>query len=379
MFAKLFLFFTTLFSVFNVNNTSFNSSDIVKPSYQLNTDTGSNEFIVKVNLYDNDKTTKLQTGSFLLKSKYNTDSRIFRDNEVLPSVYSNFWWSIPSNNPVSSGTTNTNFANYMSYSYDNTIKTYTYNYSLSDISISGPMRIVNGITLKDMATCEMDALIYYAKGGLCFTSEKLTYYLNNNVFDAYSKGFEYNFWLGGAYNSLSSYNNPNYQINESGFTTAVLMVYPENYNIETTKYLINAFYSNNGENGFFNSLLTRSSTKSYELNYIPTISELSIQFTSQTSFDLSKYKLSNASFVDNVNHTATLYFYISPNNNKEVVDIWGLAFSMITLPFTFFSTAFNLTIFEGTPYAFNFSWFLISVLCLLVLITLIRLILMFRK
>ncbi len=379
MFAKLLLFFTTLFSVFNVNNTSFNASDIVKPSYQLNVDTGSNEFIVKVNLYLSDGDF-LNTGSFPLKSKYNTDSAIFRDNEVLPSIYSNFWWTIPCSNPVASGTTNINIANFKSYSYDSTLKTFTYNFALTNISITGLMRIFRGDTNQQVATVEMASLVNdIDDDNYFFTSTALFYYLNRYVFNADDIGYRYNFWLGGAYNSLSSYNNPNYQISSGGVVNSTLMIYPEDYNIQTTKYLINAFYSNNGENGFFNSLISYKSTKSYELNYTPTLAELSIQYSGQSSFNLSNYRLSNASFVDNVNHTASLYFYILPNTNREVVDIWGLAFSMITLPFTFFSTAFNLTIFEGTPYAFNFSWFLISVLCLLVLITLINLILMFRK
>lgn len=379
MFAKLLLFFTTLFSVFNPNNTRFNASDIVKPSYNLSVDTGSNEFIVKVNLYWSGGGFA-NTGSFPLKSKYNTDSAIFRNNEVLPSIYSQFWWSIPCSNPVASGTTNINLTNFQSYSYDSTLKTFTYNFALTNISISGVVRIIKGDTNEQVATEDMATITNDIDDvNNFFTSSALSNYLNRNVFNAVDIGYRYNFWLGGSYNSLSSMNNPLYQITSGGVVNSTLMIYPEDYNIQTTKYLINASYSNNGENGFYNSLISYSSTRNYELNHVPTIAELSMQYTSQSSFNLSTYRLSNSSFVDIVNHTANLYFYILPNTNREVVDIWGLAFSMITLPFTFFSTAFNLTIFEGTPYAFNFSWFLVSVLCVLVLITLIRLVLMFRK
>ena len=373
MFTKLLLFFTTLFSVFNPTNTRFNVSDIVKPSYNLNVDTGSNEFIVKVNLYNKDQITLVNTGSFTFKSKYLTPNPVFRLNEVLPNIYSHFWWSIPCSNPDG-----INIANYKSYSYDSTIKTFTYNYALTDINIIGDFLIIKGDTNEEVETGEIaDILDYLPK--TAFTSSLFIDYLESEVFTSTDIGYHYDFWLGGAYNSLSSINNPNYLLNSSGAITFMIMIYPEDYHIETTKYLINAFYSNNGENGIFNSLISYSSIASYETNYTPTILELSNEYISQSSFNLSKYKLSNSSFVDNLNHSASLYFYILPNTNKEVVDIWGLVFSIITLPFTFFSTAFNLTIFEGTPYAFNFSRFLISVLCVLVLITLIKLILMFRK
>lgn len=41
--------------------------------------------------------------------------------------------------------------------------------------------------------------------------------------------------------------------------------------------------------------------------------------------------------------------------NVELIDVTSLIFTLVSLPFTFIQQAFNLTIFPGTPYQFNFS------------------------
>lgn len=380
MFAKLLLFFTTLFSVFNVNNTCFNASDIVKPSYQLNTNTGTNNFNVKVNLYDKDQTTLINTGSFSFTSSYTNNTSNLRDTEVLPNIYANFWRSIPHSTNLVSGSTSYNISNFKNYTYSSTTKSFTYNFGLSSINLTGTaMRIFQGNTSTFVATADFGYILDNISN--LFTSSLLTNYLNTNVYNASLYGYQYNFWLGGSLNSFNSLNNPDYIIQGAGPYTIspVLVLFPVDYSVLREYYNINAFYSNNGLTGIYQPLLSYKSIDTYIPSDTPTIIQLTKQYLRLSTFSLNDYKVAPSSFVDSNSLSATLYFYISPNTNREVVDIWGLAFSMITLPFTFFSTAFNLTIFEGTPYAFNFSWFLISVLCLLVLITLIKLILMFRK
>lgn len=55
----------------------------------------------------------------------------------------------------------------------------------------------------------------------------------------------------------------------------------------------------------------------------------------------------------------------------EVVDIGGLMFDILTMPFTFISRAFNLTLFPNTPYQINISGLFLSIFAALVFIWII--------
>lgn len=66
--------------------------------------------------------------------------------------------------------------------------------------------------------------------------------------------------------------------------------------------------------------------------------------------------------------------YIPPEVDIEVVDIGSLMFTILSLPFSFFSQAFNFTLFAGTPYAINIADTLLLVLIVLIIIWLIKLI-----
>lgn len=65
---------------------------------------------------------------------------------------------------------------------------------------------------------------------------------------------------------------------------------------------------------------------------------------------------------------------ISSVSDPSVIDIPGLLFTILTLPFTFFTQAFDLTLFPGTPYAINISDVLLAIICILLLIYIIKLI-----
>ena len=58
--------------------------------------------------------------------------------------------------------------------------------------------------------------------------------------------------------------------------------------------------------------------------------------------------------------------------NYEVVDIPGLLFTILGMPFAWLSTAFNLTIFPGTPYAINISHLMFAVIGALILIVILK-------
>lgn len=64
--------------------------------------------------------------------------------------------------------------------------------------------------------------------------------------------------------------------------------------------------------------------------------------------------------------------YIAVDTQYEVVDIAGLMFNILGMPFTFISTAFNLELFPGTPYYVNISNLLLGIFALIVFIWIMK-------
>ena len=62
---------------------------------------------------------------------------------------------------------------------------------------------------------------------------------------------------------------------------------------------------------------------------------------------------------------------IIPSGTYEVIDIPGLMWEILTMPFSFVSQAFNLTLFPGTPYQINISNLFLSIIAVLVFVWLI--------
>lgn len=59
----------------------------------------------------------------------------------------------------------------------------------------------------------------------------------------------------------------------------------------------------------------------------------------------------------------------------EVVDIAGLMFQILSMPFAFISQAFNLTLFPNTPYEFNVSNFFLGIIGVALLLWIVKIIL----
>lgn len=79
-------------------------------------------------------------------------------------------------------------------------------------------------------------------------------------------------------------------------------------------------------------------------------------------------------------YTNGVYIPSTPNDpTTEIIDVSGLLFTVLTLPFAFLSQAFNFTFFEGTPYAFNLSTIIMSVISIAILIIIVRLIMSMIK
>lgn len=62
---------------------------------------------------------------------------------------------------------------------------------------------------------------------------------------------------------------------------------------------------------------------------------------------------------------------IIPDSTYEVIDIPGLMWEILTMPFAFVSQAFNLTLFPGTPYQVNISNLFLSIIAVIVFVWLI--------
>lgn len=64
--------------------------------------------------------------------------------------------------------------------------------------------------------------------------------------------------------------------------------------------------------------------------------------------------------------------YINSDITYEIIDVPGLMFDVLTMPFTFISVAFNLTLFPYTPYQINISNLFLALIATLVFIFIIR-------
>lgn len=64
---------------------------------------------------------------------------------------------------------------------------------------------------------------------------------------------------------------------------------------------------------------------------------------------------------------------------QEIVDIPNLMFTVLTMPFAFYSQAFNLTLFPGTKYSFNIGNFLLCLLAVLIFAWVMKLIIGFIR
>lgn len=117
---------------------------------------------------------------------------------------------------------------------------------------------------------------------------------------------------------------------------------------------------------------------SFYVNILQPISDWSITANNQ------KYELQESLNSFNIESAATEFVLKYKNEVKETfkislyeekagdyVDIPGLILTIITLPFSFISQAFNITLFSGTPYAINVSTMLLTIVGGAILIWLI--------
>lgn len=70
-------------------------------------------------------------------------------------------------------------------------------------------------------------------------------------------------------------------------------------------------------------------------------------------------------------------YMIPPISDYEVIDIPSIMFNILTMPFAFISTAFNLTLFPGTPYQLNLSNLFLTIIAIMIFVYIIKI--MFKK
>lgn len=120
-----------------------------------------------------------------------------------------------------------------------------------------------------------------------------------------------------------------------------------------------------------NSALTIEQIYNYTCYYLITIEP-------STSYQTGDMHLSYNGDTYAMYQTSELSIQITnqplPDNNMEVVNIPGLMFDVLTMPFTFMSIAFNLTLFPGTPYQLNLSALFLAVLGVLIFAFILKLI-----
>ena len=104
---------------------------------------------------------------------------------------------------------------------------------------------------------------------------------------------------------------------------------------------------------------------------------ISLRFGSSTPpTTMGANDLANFVYVPNVNNpTRFEATYKIVNVTQEMINLPGLMWDILAMPFSFISQAFNLTLFPGTPYQINFANLFLSIFGVLVFIFIFKLIL----
>lgn len=101
------------------------------------------------------------------------------------------------------------------------------------------------------------------------------------------------------------------------------------------------------------------------IQYVPlveieeTYSQKTLPVRQDSQFDLTDWMITGTNVI--------------PTETYEVVDIPGLCWDILAMPFAFVSQAFNFTLFPGTPYQVNISNLFLSIIAIFVFIWLITL------
>lgn len=111
-------------------------------------------------------------------------------------------------------------------------------------------------------------------------------------------------------------------------------------------------------------------------NYIAVYIEPTIRVNTYTpEYYLYDTITSNRPWANIVDYSDTIKLngtYDNTQYNYEVVDIPGMMFEILTMPFTFISMAFNLTLFPGTPYTLDVSNLFLTIIGILIFVWILK-------
>lgn len=204
----------------------------------------------------------------------------------------------------------------------------------------------------------------------------------------YQDGTQYNFSFDDIAINLRGYLNP----------TSTADLYYEDYYLygsNTSMQGVQSFIlGNNYTYNQLNNLYTLNGwTTLSNINYVETVEE-NTTLTLDTKYTYLKWQIiweSDSAWDENgkllpttsqntLNALSTVYtsstivysWNIDINYNYEVIDIPGLLLEIIGMPFAWIGTAFNVTLFSGTPYAINVSRLFFEIICTLIIIVVLR-------
>ena len=132
----------------------------------------------------------------------------------------------------------------------------------------------------------------------------------------------------------------NYNLNWNDNDNMPLVCYANNGYLDLSITTTDTFDTNLG-----GALAQRSLSRSFDNVHG------SINYSSSSHVTLND-TIENGNIVFYCGGNLTYKYYIN-NPTYEVIDLPNVMLSILTMPFTFFSQAFNLTLFPNTPYALN--------------------------
>lgn len=156
-----------------------------------------------------------------------------------------------------------------------------------------------------------------------------------------------------------------------------------NYNLIQTLVngnLTTAFTTTNGTQINVHEHTTANLTTTYNLvsgltNYVLVYIEpyIRINTTTPTQYPYENDTSQEWANITNVSNMISLNGqYNNDVINQEVVDIPGMMFEILTMPFTFISMAFNLTLFPGTQYMLNISNLFLTIIGILIFVWILK-------
>lgn len=167
------------------------------------------------------------------------------------------------------------------------------------------------------------------------------------------------------YIDVSNYKNITY--NRETYNDLTSGEYGLNFNIYSSYEEVE--YSSGGVEGVLN-INQDIPIISDRNNYIYTFIELTeVQQTSDVPLtDANQY-----GFIEPTDITIDGVYVPYNSNDYEVIDIPNIMFTILSMPFTFVSQAFNLTLFPNTPYQLNISNLFLSIIAVLIFVFIMKL------